>query len=279
MTDARQAAEPAHSLSSAAMPPEVSGTSLPGPNERLSDDEGLLRRFQANGDPAARQELVERYLPLVNRLAGRYRRGPEPIEDLVQVASVGLVKAIDRFDPDRGIPLASFAVPTILGELKRHFRDHGWSIHLPRDLQERILKVERTVDELSKDLGRSPSVAEIGERMGLTEEEVLEAMDAAGAAATLSLEATSAGASEEGGAIADRVGEEDPSFEVVEYGAAISDTIKSLSERDRLVLHLRFVDDLTQSQIAEEIGVSQMHVSRIIRRAVDRLRADTSEEI
>jgi RNA polymerase sigma-B factor len=261
------------------MSPEVSGTSLPGPNERLSDDEGLLRRFQANGDPAARQELVERYLPLVNRLAGRYRRGPEPIEDLVQVASVGLVKAIDRFDPDRGIPLASFAVPTILGELKRHFRDHGWSIHLPRDLQERILKVERTVDELSKDLGRSPSVAEIGERMGLTEEEILEAMDAAGAAATLSLEATSAGASEEGGAIADRVGEEDPSFEVVEYGAAISDTIKSLSERDRLVLHLRFVDDLTQSQIAEEIGVSQMHVSRIIRRAVDRLRADTSEEI
>ena len=249
-------------------------SSLPGPHERLSDDVSLLRSYRDTADPAARQELVERYLPLVNRLAGRYRRGPEPIEDLVQVASVGLVKAIDRFDPERGIPLASFAIPTILGELKRHFRDHGWSLHLPRDLQERILKIERAADDLAKDIGRSPSVAELGERMQLSEEEVLEAMDAAEAAATLSLEATTAGAEEEGAAISDSLGETDPAYDVVEYGASISKTIEGLSERDRVVLHLRFVEDKTQSQIADEIGVSQMHVSRIIRRAVDKLRAE-----
>jgi RNA polymerase sigma-B factor len=258
------------------MSEDANSTSLPGPAERLSDDLSLLRSYQRDGDTAAREELVGRYLPLVNRLAGRYRRGPEPIEDLVQVASVGLVKAIDRFDPERGIPLASFAIPTILGELKRHFRDHGWSLHLPRDLQERILKVERVADELAKDLGRSPSVPEIGERMQLSEEEVLEAMDAAEAAATLSLDATSGPGDEEGASISDRVGELDPAYEVVEYGASISKTIESLSERDRLVLHLRFVEDLTQSQIADQIGVSQMHVSRIIRRAVDKLRSEAA---
>src|SRR5438034_1183046 len=140
-------------------------TSLPGPEERLADDATLVRHYKDDGDAAARQELVERYLPLVNRLASRYRHGPEPIDDLIQVGSIGLVKAIERFDPERGVPLPSFAVPTILGELKRHFRDHGWSLHMSRDLQERILKIERTADNLATTLGRSPSIAEIGSRL------------------------------------------------------------------------------------------------------------------
>jgi RNA polymerase sigma-B factor len=253
-------------------------TSLPGPGQRLAPDETLVRSFQRGGDPAARQEVVERYMPLVRRLAGRYRRGPEPMEDLIQVASVGLVKAIDRFDPDRGIPLASFAVPTILGELKRHFRDHGWSLHVPRDLQERILKVDRVADELSKNLGHAPSVAEIGDAMNLSEEEVLEAMDAGEAASTLSLDMPSSAAEDEGSPVAERVGDEDPAYEVVEYGVSIGSALSDLSKRDRMVLHLRFVEDMTQSQIAKRIGVSQMHVSRIIRRSVERLRSEAGEQ-
>jgi RNA polymerase sigma-B factor len=259
------------------MPNEPKQSSLPGAQERFADDASLTRSYQGSGDAAARQELVERYMPLVNRLAGRYRRGPEPIEDLVQVASVGLVKAIDRFDPDRGIPLASFAVPTILGELKRHFRDHGWSLHVPRDLQERILKTERVTDELSKKLGHSPSVTEISEELKLTDEEVLEAMNAAEAASTLSLDIPSGRAEDEGAPISERIGDEDPGYDVVEYGASIDRALGTLSDRDRTVLHLRFVEDLTQSKIAERIGVSQMHVSRIIRRAVEKLRSGAED--
>jgi RNA polymerase sigma-B factor len=215
---------------------------------------------------------VERFLPLARQLARRYQRGSEPFDDLLQVASLGLVKAIDRFDPDRGVAFSSYAVPTILGELKRYFRDAGWAVHVPRGVQERVMKVDRMVARLTVDLGRSPSVAEVAEAMELELEEVLEAMDASQAYDAVSLEAGRDSDRPDEGTIGDTLGEEDERLELIEYGATIAGTLKALPDRDREVLKLRFVDDLTQSEIADRIGVSQMQVSRLIRRALDRLR-------
>jgi RNA polymerase sigma-B factor len=189
------------------------------------------------------------------------------------------VKSIDRFDPVRGTAFSTFAVPTILGELKRHFRDRGWSVHVPRDVQERILKVERAMSELPAKLGHSPTVQEIAERIEATDEEVLEAMHAAQGHHAVSLDATSTlGDGDEPGPLRDRIGEEDLAFETVEYGEAIGPVLQEISERDRKVLHLRFVEDLTQSEIAEQVGVSQMHVSRILRATVEKLRQRIPEE-
>ena len=232
----------------------------------------LLGRWHHGKDEIARAELIERFLPLARQLARRYHRGTEPLDDLVQVASIGLVKAVDRFDPSRGTAFSSYAVPTILGELKRHFRDTGWAVHVPRGMQERVMQVGDAVARLSRDQGRSPSTAEIAESLGLTVEQVLEAMEAAVAYDTLSLEAPRPADGDEGETYAERIGDEDGSYELVEYGATIASTLRALPERDRLVLHLRFVEDLTQSDIAARIGVSQMHVSRLIRRALSRLR-------
>jgi RNA polymerase sigma-B factor len=252
--------------------------SQPGLAERSADELTLVQRYREHGDEAAREELIERFLPLARRLAGRYRRGSESIEDLIQVASVGLVKAIERFDPERGSSLSSFAVPTMLGELRRHFRDHGWSIHMPRDLQERVLSVDRAVEKLTTELGHPPGMEHLTERLGLSEEEVLEAMEAASAAGTLSLDAPIKGDEGARAPVSETVGAEDPNYEVAEYGSAISGEIERLSDRDRLVLHLRFVEDMTQSQIAERVGVSQMHVSRILRGALRRLREAAGED-
>ena len=237
---------------------------------RARDTRALFERFRA-GDPGARDELIERFLPLARQLARRYQRSNEPFDDLLQVASVGLVKAVDRFDPARGVAFSSYAVPTILGELKRYFRDSGWAVHVPRGVQERVLKVDQVVSKLSGKLGRSPSVAEIAEAMEASVEEVLEAMDAAQAYDAISLEASRGGDGEDGDTHGDTLGAEEERYELVEYGATIDRTLKALPERDRRVLHLRFVEDLTQSEIAERIGVSQMQVSRIIRRALSRL--------
>lgn len=245
---------------------------------RARDDRALLVRYHRHGDLAARDELVERFLPLARRLAARYQRPGEPLDDLVQVASVGLVKAVEGFDPDRGTAFSSYAVPTILGELKRDFRDRGWLVHVPRDLQERVLRVDRAMTSLARELSRSPSVGEIGEAVGLSDEEVLEAMEAAEAYDAVSLEASREGEEAGGASVADTLGAEDPGYELVEYGATLEGTLGKLSERDRLVLHLRFVEDMTQSAIAERIGVSQMHVSRIIRRALAQLRAEVAPE-
>src|SRR4051794_32357805 len=253
--------------------------SSPGrtPND-VRTTEALLRRYRETRDPACRDALVERFLPLARQLARRYQRGNEPFDDLLQVASLGLVKAVDRFDPERGVAFSSYAVPTILGELKRYFRDAGWAVHVPRGVQERVMKVDRTVARLTVDLGRSPSVAEVAEAMGLELEEVLEAMDASQAYDAVSLEAGRDSDRPDDGTIGDTLGEEDERLELIEYGATIAGTLKALPERDRLVLRLRFVDDLTQSEIAARIGVSQMQVSRLIRRALERLRtvADAS---
>jgi RNA polymerase sigma-B factor len=252
---------------------EMSPVPSPGPNEQLAGERRLLERYARDRSPTVREELVDRFMPLARRLAARYAGGAEPFDDLVQVASVGLVKAIDRFDPERGTAFSTFAVPTILGELKRHFRDRGWSVHVPRDVQERILKVEKAMAELPAKLGHSPTVQDISQRIEASDEEVLEAMHASQGHHAVSLDATSAmGDGDEPGPLRDRIGSEDVSFDTVEYGEAIGPVLAEISERDRQVLHLRFVEDLTQSEIAERVGVSQMHVSRILRATIEKLR-------
>jgi RNA polymerase sigma-B factor len=247
-----------------------------GGRARIQEDLRLLERYHREDDKAARDALVERFLPLARQLARRYERQDEPLDDLLQVASMGLVKAIDRFDPSRGTAFSSFAVPTILGELKRYFRDVGWAVHVPRGMQERALEVNRAVSELSRTLSRSPTPAEIAEFTELALEEVLEAMEAATAYDSVSLEAPRSNGDGNGdgdaGEVVDRLGGEDPGYELAEYSATIAPQLRALPERDRLVLHLRFVEDLTQSEIAERIGVSQMHVSRLIRKALEQVR-------
>jgi RNA polymerase sigma-B factor len=253
---------------------DSTGEPAPGPEEQLAGADELLVRFHRDRDPTVREELATRFMPLARRLAARYRGDREPLEDLVQVASLGLVKAIDRFDPERGVAFSSYAVPTILGELKRHFRDRGWSVRVPRELQERIARVDQAVAELPGTLGRAPSVNEIAVRLEMDPEEVLEAMEAGQAHHAMSLDVQARNDEGEGVPLTERIGGGDPGFETVEYGEAISDALESLSERDRMVLHLRFVEDMTQTEIAERVGVSQMHVSRILRGAVEQLRAE-----
>jgi len=242
------------------------------------EDRKLLIRYHTDGDMQAREELVERFLPLARQLARRYQRQNEPLDDLMQVASMGLVKAIDRFDPERGTAFSTYAVPTILGELKRYFRDSGWAVHVPRGMQERVMKLDQASQELHRRLGRSPSAAELAQELDLSSEEVLEAMEAASAYDAISLEEQRSESSDpQEPTYADSLGSEEERYELVEYGATIAPTMKALSERERLILHLRFVEDLTQSEIADRIGVSQMHVSRLIRRALARLRAVARE--
>ena len=239
---------------------------------RTREDRRLLTQYHRGGDPAARDALVERFLPLARQLARRYQRGGEPLDDLVQVASLGLLKAIDRFDPERETAFSSFAVPTILGELKRHFRDKGWSVRVPRDLQELAVKVDRVGEQMSRELGRAPTPAEIAESVGASTEQVLEAREAAGAYRAVSLDRSRDEEDEDGGGIADSVGIEDPGFSLAEDAATVQRLMRVLSDREREVLRLRFEEDLTQSEIGERVGVSQMHVSRLIRQSVARLR-------
>jgi RNA polymerase sigma-B factor len=243
------------------------------PDKRTMDDRRLLARYRENGDAQAREELVKRFLPLARQLARRYQRTNEPLDDLMQVASVGLVKAIDRFDPERGTAFSTFAVPTILGELKRYFRDAGWAAHVPRGMQERAMKLDQAVELLHRRLGRTPSTREVAAELELSEEEVLDAMEAQSAYDAIPLEQHRSDDSELGSTYADTLASEEERYELVEYGATIAPALRALSQRDRLILHLRFSEDLTQSEIAERIGVSQMHVSRLIRRALTRLRA------
>jgi RNA polymerase sigma-B factor len=189
---------------------------------------------------------------------------------------MGLLKAIDRFDPERG-SFTQYAVPTILGELKRHFRDRGWGVHVSRSLQERVLKVGKSIDELTGKLGRSPAPRDIAAATGYTLEEVLEAMDAASAFTPAPLDAPRGDGEDEGVTLGESLGATDERFELVELGAALAPALRKLPERERVILHLRFVEDLTQSEIAERVGVSQMHVSRLLRRSIERLGADTTE--
>ena len=238
----------------------------------------LFVRWQRHGDQRAREELVQRFLPLARKLARRYSGAREPFDDLMQVASLGLVKAIDRFDPTRGTAFSSFAVPTILGELKRYFRDLGWAVHVPRGAQELALKVEEAQQQLTSRTGRPPSVPDLAEFLELSIEDVLDALETAGAHHCVSLDTPREDSEGDSGTLADAFGEHDPRFEIVEASASIAAGAKHLSARERRVLELRFVQDLTQTQIADEIGVSQMQVSRILRRALSQLRDLTEGE-
>jgi RNA polymerase sigma-B factor len=212
-------------------------------------------------------------MPLARELALRYSYTDEPFEDLLQVASIGLVKAVDRFEPERGTKFTSYAVPTILGELKRHFRDKGWALHVPRDLQERALAVSRESDRLSTRLGRSPALWEVAKAVGCSVEEVLEASEAAGSYETASLDAPASRQGEGPAPLLDLVGDSDMGFDLVESRQAIAETWRGLPRIEQRVVQLRFVEDLTQREIGERIGFSQMHVSRLLRRALTRLQS------
>ena len=215
--------------------------------------------------------LSERFLPLARKLARRYNVGHEPFDDLLQVASLGLVKAVDRFDCSRGNAFSSFAVPTILGELKRYFRDHGWAVHVPRGAQERAVKVEEAQQQLSARSGRAPTVPELAEYLELSIEEVLESLETARAHHATSLDAPHDDGEGESAKLVDTFGEDDPHLGIADARITVRVAASQLSSRERQVLGLRFVDDLTQTQIAEQIGVSQMQVSRILRRSIARL--------
>ena len=251
--------------------PQMSGRKDADRADARETERQLLDRYHQDGDLAAREELVERFLPLARDLALRYTYTDEPFDDLLQVASLGLIKAIDRFEPGRGTKFTSYAAPTILGELKRHFRDKGWALHVPRDLQERALAVSRETEVLSKSLGRSPKVREVAAALGCDVEQVLEAQEAAASYEAASLDAPTARDDDDAAALVDLMGDEDTSYELVESRDAIASTWKALPDVERQVLELRFMHDLTQREIGERIGYSQMHVSRLLRRALDRL--------
>jgi RNA polymerase sigma-B factor len=247
------------------------------------DDRSVARLFRLaqTGDGAARSALVQRFLPLARNLARRYLRSSASVDDLMQVASLALVKAVDRFDPDREVAFSTFAVPTILGELKRHFRDTAWAVHVPRSLSEGALRVEKTERELANETGHRPSVAEIADALCEDQEWVVNVLDASRAHDALSLDATVDTPDGEGETLAATLGGEEEGFGWVEDRNAVAGSMSKITGRERKVLELRFGAEMTQSEIAEQIGVSQMQVSRILRRTLERLRtlADGQPEL
>ena len=240
-----------------------------------ADSQELFERWRQDRDRQARDELIARFLPLARKLARRYTQSSEPYDDLVQVASLGLVKAVERFDPDRGFAFTSFAVPTIVGELKRYFRDTGWAIHVDRGAQERARKINEARQAISARIGRPPRVDELAQYLELSEEEVLDGLQVAEAYGTVSLDAPVAG--EEDASRLDVMGDEDMRLGLVDDQTTIFAAARHLPQREREILFLRFGEDLTQSEIAERVGVSQMQVSRLLRRSLQRLRQLTGE--
>jgi len=238
----------------------------------------LFVRWQQRGDQRARDQLVAKYMPLAYRLARRYRGANEPLDDLRQVASLGLLNAIDRYDPSRGIGFHAFAVPTILGELKRYFRDCCWAVHMPRGIQDLAIKVDHAQRELTATSGKSPTFNELAEYLELSVEDVLGALEASAAHHAVSLETPHEGADNEAGTLGDSIGETDNHYELVDFSTSIMQAATRLPERERHVLALRFLADMTQTQIAQEIGVSQMQVSRILRRALNWLSETVADE-
>lgn len=243
-----------------------------GPPLKDVDERELLRRCREDGDQTAREELITRYLPLVRGLARRFASRGQPVEDLIQVGSIGLIKAIDRFDANRGVELSTYATPTIMGEIKRYFRDKGWAVKVPRALQDLNVRLNRVIEQLTSELSRSPTVADMALACQVSEEEVLEALESGRAYNSLSI--YGAGASEDDDAfeILDCLGGDEGAYELVEQRRFLAPAMERLEERERLILHLRFFEGMTQTQIAARVGISQMHVSRLIRKAVDALR-------
>ena len=217
-----------------------------------------------------RNQLVRMHIPLVEHLARRFRNRGEPLDDLTQVATIGLIKSVDRFDVDRGVEFSTYATPTIVGEIKRHFRDKGWAVRVPRRLQELRLALTTATGELSQQHGRSPTVHELAERLGISEEEVLEGLESANAYSTLSLDVPDT--DDESPAVADTLGAEDDALEGVEYRESLKPLLAQLPQREQRILVLRFFRNMTQSQIAAEVGISQMHVSRLLARTLAQLR-------
>ena len=242
----------------------------------MGRDQWELWRSAAVGDRHARERLIEENMPLARSLAVQYRHAREPLEDLCQVAMLGLVKAVDRFDPDRGIAFASYAVPTILGELRRHFRDRTWTIHVSRGTQEAIARVERSSEVLRQRLGRYPSAEEVAAACGMSVEDVTDARLAEGASRLASLDAALVREEPGDGTLRDTLGRADGEIDRVEDALWIQQIAEGLTDREREILRLRFVEDLVQREIAERVGVSQMHVSRILRDTLEQLAADAA---
>ena len=241
------------------------------------NDKVLLRRYHEHGDLAAREQLIEQYMSLVRSLARRYSYRGEQLEDLVQIGAIGLIKAIDRFDLDRGVELTTYATPNIIGEIKRHFRDKGWSVRVPRGLQELNVQLSRLIEQLTVQLGRSPTIAELAKAANVEEEEVLEALESGRAYSSLSL---SGGGQDDDGDLdpLESIGTEEHQYEVSEDRAVLAPGFRVLDDRERRILHLRFFKGLTQSQIAQQVGISQMHVSRLIRRSLEKIREEIAAE-
>ncbi len=242
-----------------------------------SDLNQLFAQWQYNRDPTAREALVRRFMPLTRSLVRRYNRSSEPFDDLLQVASVGLLKALDRFDSQRGHSFPSFAVPTILGEMRRYFRDCGWSVHVPRGDQERALKVRDAQEILTNENGHAPTVSQLAQYLELDTEQVLDALQATQAYEALSLDAPRPGAEDDVIAYGEGMGHDDERYELIELDATIVAALQHIPQRERTMLRMRFVDELTQTEIAARVGISQMQVSRLLRRSLDRLRALTCD--
>ncbi len=228
----------------------------------------LLEAYHRDGDLRARAVLIENMMPLVRHIARRYANRGEPLDDLVQVGSVGLIKAVDRFDLERGVKLSTFAAPNIAGEIKRHFRDRGWSIRVPRDIQELNAKLTQATDRLTTKLSRSPTIAELAVAVKATEEQVLDALQGAQSYSTVSFEEPIG----ENRTALELLGEEDPEFMTAERRVLLEDGMHALADREQEIVRLRFFAGLTQREIAEQVGISQMHVSRLIRRSLEEMR-------
>jgi RNA polymerase sigma-B factor len=248
------------------------------PRSPVSERE-LWRRFTGHRDQAARAELIALYMPLARRMASRYAGVSEPYDDLLQVASLGLLNAVDRFDASRGTPFAGFAKPTILGELKRHFRDKVWTVRVPRSVHDRMGEIEKATEKLTLEKGRPPSVEELAEQVGIEAAQVLEVLEAQHNRKPLSLDAPPVGEDPEDASGAEWVGRPDGNFDLVEDRIAMEAVLPVLGEREREVLRLRFAEELPQTEIALRIGCSQMHISRLLRRSLDKLRDAAEGEV
>jgi RNA polymerase sigma-B factor len=250
------------------------------PDKRVRglDTDELFRRYHDDPDPAIQEELARRFAPLAHQLARRYDAKGEPLEDLDQVATLGLLKAISTFDPGRGFAFSSYATPTILGELKRHFRDSSWAVHVPRATKERALELGRATDRLSSRLGRSPSISELAEALEISEEQALDAIEAYHARYAAPLDGPPEAGEEARQTFRQTLGSEDEQLELTEYLAVIAQGVESLPESARMVLYLRFARDLTQVEIAQRMGVSQMQVSRLLRSSITTIREASGEQ-
>lgn len=262
-----------HSEDQAPRAHHTHGAQHGSPDRSGARDMFLKLRTLDSGSPEyaeLRNQLVRMHLPLVEHLARRFRNRGEPLDDLTQVATIGLIKSVDRFDPDRGVEFSTYATPTVVGEIKRHFRDKGWAVRVPRRLQELRLALTTATAELSQLHGRSPTVHELAEKLAISEEEVLEGLESANAYSTLSLDVPDT--DDESPAVADTLGAEDEALEGVEYRESLKPLLEDLPPREKRILLLRFFGNMTQSQIAQEVGISQMHVSRLLARTLAQLR-------